>query len=235
MEAWDEGEGSEERHNASPIKLLYETFSEEEYRPKKRKADWIDGQCSVCGEEDTSVIEAGAFLGSTFGSWQELSRFNTISMLCKPCLWSFKDKRLLRSPIWVDQDSAEMLSWEEVGKKLLREDIDAKISVILPYGGRKIVAPYAQYGYVATDNGVLKWTPKYKKALAVCYQLHKVGIRGSLLSSPRVPFQQLSRCTEDKQKIIHDMWNYLRFIREDKTLLGLFVKLSMNMPKGDVQ
>lgn len=220
--------GNTTRQRKTPIDVLYQSLSTEDVKPKKRKADWIPGSCSVCGQ-DREVISAGSLMGMTFGSWQEMMRHNGVSALCKPCAWAFKDKRLLRNCVWIEDESVELIDWHSLGERLLTRDVSSSVSVIAPNGGRKIVAPYATYGYITADGGVFKWTSQYKKALGVCKELNKIGIRGSLLTGDRVPTQQVLSVSPQKQKVVHDMWKYLAFVRDDKTLLGFFVKLSMNM------
>lgn len=212
----------------SAVQAMYAALAVEDVKPKKRQASWEEYMCSVCGEVK-ETLPAGALMGMTFGSWQELSKHTTTSRLCKACAWAFKDKRLLRSPVWITRDTVEFLDWAELGIRLTSEEVTSQVAVVAPHGGRKIVAPYARWGYVAADNGALQWAPAYRKALAVCHQLHKVGVRGSLLSLDSPPSQQVMAVEEPKQRVVYEMWEYLRFVREDKTLLGLFTKLSMNM------
>lgn len=207
---------------------MHGCLSEGEFTPKKRKVTWGPGQCAVCGTTG-EVIAAGGFLGKTFGSWQELSRYNTASMLCAPCLWAFKDPQLLRAPLVVEDDIAKFVTWKEAAQRLLNSPVTSREALVLPHGGRKIVAPYARWGHVTADHATFVWEPRHRKALYVCRQLHKVGVRGSLLSSPRFPFTQASALTERQQEAVRAMWEFIRFVREDKTRIGLFEKLSMNM------
>lgn len=215
----------------SPVPVLYAAMATEDVKPKKRQASWENGICSVCGQEG-DTLPAGSMLGMTFGSWQEVSQHNTVSRLCRPCAWAFKDKTLLRSPIWIAGEEISVLDWTEAGVRLARDEVTAEVSVILPFGGRKIIAPYARYGKVVTDGMTFHWSPRYRKAWLACIQLDKVGIRGSLLSSDHAPTQHLAHLNDSQRKAVHDMWNYLSFVREDKTLRGLFTKLSMNI-KGE--
>lgn len=216
-----------------PTQVMYESLAEEDVKPKKRQSNWDIGDCSLCGRTMESM-PAGALMGMTFGSWQEMSRYNSTSRLCKSCAWSFKDKRLLRLPVWITQGGAEFITWGELGELLSESGITSKVAVVAPHGGRKIVAPYAQFGAISADGGVFKWSSQYRKALKICEQLHTIGIRGSLLTLDAPPTQQVSALPDERQRVVYAMWDHLRFIREDKTLLGLFTKLSMNMSKREV-
>lgn len=219
--------------DTSPIPALYEQMATEDVKPSKRKkGNWAEGTCSICGD-DTEVMRAGALLGQTFGSWQELSRFNTVSAVCKPCGWALKDKRLLYHPTWVQSGTGESLSWSELATRLATRDVDASVSVIAPTSGRKIVAPYARYGKVITDHGALTWGSQYRKALQVCINLNKIGMRGSLLSQEVPPQGLLLPVDPQKHRAVHEMWDYLAFVREDKTLLALFAKITMNLKEKE--
>lgn len=215
-----------------PVHVLYWQLATEDVKPaKKRKGSWDPGTCSVCGT-DTDVMRAGALLGLTFGSWQEVSRYNSVTALCKPCAWGFKNKQVIYSPSIVTPDDARLVTWREVGEYLLDHDVDADVSVIAPTSGRKIVAPYAQYGKVTTDHGGITWSSKYRLALKACFQLNRVNIRGGLLSEPSPPYGPLSELSPEKHKAVHEMWRYLSFVRDDKTLLALFTKISMNLKEA---
>lgn len=214
----------------SPIEVSYSFLCEKDVIPKKKKATWKNHLCSVCGKTQ-ETLPAGSLLGQTFGSWQEVSQFNTTSNLCKKCAWAFKDKKLLRSPVLITYQSANYITWTELGLILSERSLNSEESVIAPVGGRKIVAPYATWGMVTADYGNLKWSSQYQKALKACFQLHKVGIRGSLLLEPSIPYKTLQQTDPRKHSAIQEMWEYLRFMREDKTLRMLFAKLSMNIGK----
>lgn len=214
-----------ENFRSTPLSVLFEEISPPRFVSKKKRATWVEHQCSVCSQQ-TECMKAGDVLGHNFGSWQELTQNQGISMLCEVCIWGFKNKQFLRVPYVVSYGSGKEVAWSDLLVRLrepLREE-----AVIAPAGGRKIVAPYAQWGKVTTDGGVFHWSARNRQALYAVEQLWKVGVRGQMLLYSALPTKALDNSSLEHHEVIHQMWNFLSFVRDDKTLAPLFVKLSMS-------
>ena len=215
----------------TPVQVLYDTFSETDVKPKKKKVTWEEGTCALCGRT-TETLPAGSVLGQNFGSWAEVSKQVAVTRLCKECAWACKDKTLLRTPVLIKRSEAEKISWGELGRLLASLDaLGSDLSISAPVGGRKLVAPYLKWGSVSADYGVFKWTPDYQKAMKTCIQLNKVGIRGSSLLQDQIPLKVLNRLTPEQHRVVNQMWEYLKFVRHDKTIRMLFAKIIMNLDK----
>lgn len=195
---------------------------------------WVCGmRCSNCGSQNRETMLARAFLGDNFASWQDILDTPQVARLCASCAWCFRAKELLYSPSLIKDNKARLITWNEAAHLLL-QPLDYKTAVILPSSGRKTVAPYARFGQVCTDSGNTVWSERYRRALLACHKLNQLNIRGSLLKEKSPPLGKTAALSEQQKEAAYAMWEYLTFIREDKTLLPTYVKLSMNL-KGETQ
>lgn len=213
-----------------PVHVMYRDLHEQDAAPKRIKATWEPGKCSVCGLE-AETMRAGALLGKGFGSWQEVIKHPGITLVCKACGWAAKDARLLRSPVLIE-DHASFISWNDLAQRLMKApQIDSRTALVAPAGGRKIVAPHACYGRLATDSMVIEWTRHLQAALIVCARLRASGQGGRMLVNDRLAID--ADCPERKVRAMHEMWDFLGFVRGDKNLRVLYSKMTMNLPGAD--
>ena len=224
----------------SPTQTLFKKVGKSQPPPRTQKSlkrkrnpdTWENGEpCSNCGEAINPTMPAKAFLGDNFASWQDVLNTPQVARLCEACAWCFRSKELLYSPSVVNGDDAQLITWKEAATLLL-EPLPHNRAVILPASGRKTVAPYAQYGKVALDSGNIVWSEKYRLALLACHKLNRLGIRGSLLKEPAPPLGKTITLSMKEKEAAYSMWEYLKFVRSDKTLLPTYMKLSMNL-KGE--
>lgn len=125
------------------------------------------GTCGLCGT-DGDVWEALGVLSRRFSSWGLLAVDEGTGRrwLCARCAWAMTSPGALRRErLVIRPDGVEQATWGTLGGLLVDGALSAGACVVAPSGGKKTLLPYATWGRVVSDAGVLAWTCREAQVL----------------------------------------------------------------------
>lgn len=196
----------------------------------------IFDNASICGNCKTpsKTAPASRILTSQFGSWDVIMEDPKGGRwLCEPCAWAYRSVPYRRSPAVVTVDGADdgavsKVMWANRADlvQMLSRPIPSTMALSIPLSGKKIVLPTARWGMVATDTRVMRWTSRNHHQLQAALELRALGAGESALAEPSPPYFLLDKTELDQHARIKFLWDVLRPVREDKTMLPLFQNLS---------
>lgn len=177
--------------------------------------------CGNC-QRRRSAAPAGKILTAQFGSWQDVAVDPTGGRwLCLPCAWSYRAADLRRMTTEVSVEGAS----ERLDTAALRERLSKPLSpnhaLIVPLGGKKIVAPRAQWGMLASDHAVLAWSARHSRTLKTIMHLRELGFNEAGLSEPSPPYVVMVALDYAIHDEVKRLWSEVAWVREDKILKPL--------------
>lgn len=186
----------------------------------------IGSRCGNCRRR-VLTVKASSVLTSRFGSWDDIAvEPDGGRYLCFPCAWTYRCVPLRRTVTLVTAEpSLTHPSGVEV-RTLLSRALTAQESLIVPLSGKRIVAPRARWGQVTVDSKSFTWSPSHRRLLLLATQLRGWGFRERGLLEPSPPFETLSRIEVGLHEEIRSAWSAFEPARDDKTLIGLYLRLS---------
>lgn len=187
--------------------------------------------CGNCHQRRTTV-PAHKILTSQFGTWEDITTATDGKRwLCLPCSWTYREASLRRQTTLITAEgTATRLNTTET-RSVLSGPIANNTALVIPVSGKKIVAPKAQWGHIATDRGVLYWTPRHAKTLQAAAKLRDMGFTEASLKEPSPPFGIIAQKPLDQHAIIRNLWGRVRTAQEDKALFPLILFASRKAPK----
>lgn len=208
----------------SVTEALYQALGKPELaKPLVFEEDRLCGNC----RQRTAAAPASKALTSRFGSWEDIAVDpGGDRWLCRPCIWAYTSTDLRRKPSTITTDSVGGTTSHHQVRTLLRGPLPTNTAVIMPIGGKRIVAPRARWGQVVTDAGCITWASRHAKALAAMLELRAFGFGEKSLAEPSPLFHVLASVDVSHHQRIYDLWAQLRPVREDKTLCAAFLKMS---------
>lgn len=184
------------------------------------------GSCTVTGP----AAPARSILGSRFGSWSAIAPDLTHggTWLCRPCAWAHLAVHLRRGITIAHADgTAHFDAPPSTARAHLTGPIPADVSIIVPIGGNRIVAPRARWGHVATDNDVLPWGRHHATALTMATTLRTTfGVSVKSLAARSIPLIVLSAIPPERHADLHRLWSAFDPVRRDTILLPLMQRLT---------
>lgn len=195
---------------------------------------------AVCGNcsRFTETAPAGKVLTPQFGSWDTITEATTGGRwLCQPCAWAYRAVPYRRAPTIVTCGT----SGEEDGKGLgarvewatnadlldaLDHPTDSRTALVIPLSGKKIVLPKAQWGMVATDTKVFRWSPRNRRQLRAAAELRAMKVGEASLAEDSPPFYLLDKTDPTEHARIKELWAVLAPVRADKTMLPFIQKIT---------
>lgn len=182
-----------------------------------------------CGNclRDTLTVPAGSVLTSRFGSWDDIAVGPDGSRnLCLACAWAYRSVPLRRTVTLVTATPSYTHPGAAEVRALLAGPVPPDIALIVPLAGKRIVAPRARWGHVVTDAGPLTWSVSHQRLLKVALRLRAWGFRERGLAESAPPFETLVDIDIAQHDQVRADWAAFEAARADKTLLGLYLKLS---------
>lgn len=116
-------------------------------------------------------------------------------------------------------------------RSALSTSLNSTEALIIPLAGKRIVAPRAQWGKVVTDYGVIHWTKRMHLALQAAVTLRELGFNETGLREDSPPFVVLGGLDVALHDEVRRLWDLMKPIRRDKTLLPLFLFASRKATK----
>jgi hypothetical protein len=182
--------------------------------------------CGNCNRI-AAVTPASKVLTSRFGSWDDIAVCSTGGRwLCEPCAWTYMDVGLRRAPYLISSAGAGRFVDQEEVQAMLSNPIGNDVALLFPVGGKRIVAPRAQWGRVAVDHAALTWSRRHATALAAAVELRGYGFGEKSLAESSPPFHVLLTVPVEKHPQVQALWRVLRETREDKTMCPTILKMS---------
>lgn len=183
----------------------------------------------LCGNclNRREAAPAHRILTSQFGSWDDVAQDpDGGRWLCLPCASTYRAVDLRRRTSIIHQDA----TLERPDLSGLRAALDRPIghttAIIIPLSGKRIIAPRATWGRLVTDTCTLTWTARHKRLMGYGVALREMGFSEAALREDSPPFVVLGSIPPEEHERVRAMWREWRVIREDKTLLPLFLFLS---------
>lgn len=192
-----------------------------------------DAVCGNC-ETPSQTAPAGKVLTSQFGSWDSIIETPEGGRwLCAACAWAYRAVPYRRTPA--------IITIEETGKgvggkvrwaskadlvQVLSRPIPSHMALSIPLSGKKMVLPVAKWGMVATDTKVFRWSPRNHRQLQAALELRGMGTGEPALADPSPPYYLLNKTDPAQHSRIKELWDALRPIRDDKTMLPFIQNVS---------
>lgn len=183
----------------------------------------------LCGNclSRRKVGPAQRILTSQFGSWDDVVQDPEGGRwLCLPCASTYRATDLRRRTSIIHQDGTLDRPDLIALRAVLNRPIEPTTAIIVPLSGKKIIAPRATWGRLVTDTCTMQWTARHKRLLGYGVALREMGFSESALREESPPFVVLAELPVEEHARVRDMWREWKVIREDKTVLPLFLFLS---------
>lgn len=186
-----------------------------------------DAKCGVC-RRTTDVAPAGKVLTSSFGSWDDISADQSgRRWLCPACVYAFRAPELRTKATIVtgDPDSLTHPSPHDLAQRLSRA-IGATEAVIVPLTRKRVVAPRAAWGKLATDYEVITWSGRDAAMLSAALRLREAGFGPRALADPSPPLTVLRGLPLNQHTRVNQLWRRLQPVRDNKARLPLYQYLT---------
>lgn len=195
----------------------------------------IDGRCGTCGHHG-HCWAANTVLSASFASWDDINTDTTTHtrLLCPACAWAYKTVPMKMSLTIADATPSRTMfdAAPSTVRALLANPLTGHIAVIAPIGGKRIVAPRARWGHVATDTAVVRWTTSRATLLGYGERLRALGVGPKALTQPSPPFAVLATTPVDTHEEMRRLWRLLAPARADRALLPIIQRVLRADPKG---
>lgn len=177
------------------------------------------GECGRCRAWD-DLVPAGKVVTRRYtgvDSWTGTSR-----SLCPACVWSYRERDLIRRGRLVDRRDTSMreLSGEAL-REVLAVPVGPDVAVVVPATGRKHVLQLARWGRVGLDEASLTWGPLDGALLEVLERMRSLGCTGPQVTEPAPPWRVLARLSIEDRSWVMREWGALDPWRRRRPWLDL--------------
>lgn len=209
---------------ASVTEALYQARGKPDFdKPARFETTRMCGNCL----DRKVVAPASKVLTSQFGSWDNVAQDKDGGRwLCLPCATTYRATDLRRRTSIIKQDATLERPDLAALRVVLSGPIPADTAVIVPLSGKKIIAPNARWGMLVSDTGLLRWTGRHKRLMGCAVALREMGFPESSLREDSPAFPILASLPVEQHEEVRSMWREMKPIRDDKTILPLFLFLS---------
>lgn len=191
---------------------------------------------SVCGncEKPSLTAPAGKVLTSQFGSWDAIIEAPQGGRwLCDACAWAYRAVAYRRAPAIITSEEAGSglggrVRWATKADLVdaLSQPTPSNMALSIPLSGKKMVLPAARWGMVATDTKRFRWSPRNHRQLQAALELRGLGLGEPALAGPSPPYYLLDKTDPAQHPRIKELWDVLRPVRDDKTMLPFIQNVS---------
>lgn len=137
-----------------------------------------EGQCAVCGSEAVPVADTARVVSEKFTDWERLTRCG--AGVCRGCAWALRAPEARSFPRAIGGGGVQS-TWTAVAAMLSRP-LGPSEAAVCPVGGRKHLLPFATWGYVTCDSGLIPWREGEAGMFTSALLLRSMGLSVRALS-----------------------------------------------------
>lgn len=147
------------------------------------------GTCGACRAEQVTVVAAESVVSVNFTDWDRIDRGNLV--VCDGCAWAVGEPAA-RTHFAVasaqEYGSSGFLSADWlVARELLSAPLGVGQALSLPVGGRKHLLPFADWRFISTDWGLIRWGAPEVELLRAVMLLRAAGWSEAAIRAAEMP------------------------------------------------
>ncbi len=186
-------------------------------RPPVNAPPPIDGRCGRCGHDGPTVTSSRIISEkfTAFDTWPFGSR-----RLCVGCAWAYSRQPTTQPALLITADTVTEYSDETaLAQLLMRGPLPDTHAVVLPTARRRHILPTTQWGHLATDGLVIRWSAAASSKLnELVWLRNTVCATWPQLGHPAPPSRLMIRQSPDTWSRIMTAWTQLQSWRTTPAL-----------------
>jgi hypothetical protein len=186
------------------------------------------GRCARCGTADDHASRIKAVVSDKFTGW-DLYTDIADPLWCRACAWGHTTMALRVRPWLITAPLDNSPRASQTPQPPTRPELTALLSTALPHSvaltipisRQKHILPAARWGYLTTDDRVLRWDQTEATRFHWLRTLRTHGFSETSLREPAPRFEQLITLAPAAMRETLTMWDRLGPWRADDTYLSI--------------
>lgn len=178
----------------------------------------IETTCGLCGTDGPGHPFKEA-ISDNFTAWEQLPFQADSKGFCTACVWGFKTKDLRLRIHQLTPEFRELSP--SMLRELLSEALDYRVTIAVPIGRQKHVAPWAREGMIRTDNEDVAWTADDARRLDAVARLRTLGFGEQALTEHEPRWLLLKKLNNEERKEVMALWPMLKVWRSHPVMMEI--------------